>query len=626
MDAAGATVLHGPMVNRVVRAGLVPVVLLGATPLLTGCGSSPSAQDVGTQLARQIAAGDVTGVAGAAAQQDLTAITKGMDGLHPGVTATGVQQQGDAATVTLHYSWPLASRAWTYDTTARLQRQDKAWHPVWTPSVVQSQLDADTRLVHQQAWPRRADITGDGNAPLMTYRPVLRLGINKPGTNPGSWASSAAALAAKVGIDARTYQARVAAAGPQAFVEALTVRGDNARDAPDITHIPGATELADQAVIGPAKGFAAGILGTVGPATAEQVSASKGQLTAGALTGQSGLEARYDAQLRGTPGDSVAVRPRTGSATGTTVFSTDAKPGTPLRTTLSLEAQEHAEKILSGQRTPAALVAIDPATGDVRAAATGAANAASADATTGRYAPGSTFKAVTALALLRSGMTPDSQVNCTPTVTVDGRTFKNYDDFPAARVGRMPLREAIALSCNTALIAEHARIDAGKLRAAAASLGVGQDMDAGLPAFFGSVPDPSDTVAFAASMIGQGTVEVSPLAMATVAASVAAGHTVHPVIVPDHTGSAPSAAPLTTTEATQLRTLLHAVVTDGSGRMLAGLADGAKTGTAEYGTDTPPRTHAWMIAYNSTTAAAVMVFDGDTGSGTAGPLLKAYLS
>jgi cell division protein FtsI/penicillin-binding protein 2 len=88
------------------------------------------------------------------------------------------------------------------------------------------------------------------------------------------------------------------------------------------------------------------------------------------------------------------------------------------------------------------------------------------------------------------------------------------------------------------------------------------------------------------------------------------------------------AKPLTRSEAASLKQLMRGVVTEGSGRRLDGL-DGpevvAKTGTAEYGAKTPPKTHAWMIAGQGDLAVAVYVQDGDSGSGTAGPLLEAFL-
>jgi cell division protein FtsI/penicillin-binding protein 2 len=72
--------------------------------------------------------------------------------------------------------------------------------------------------------------------------------------------------------------------------------------------------------------------------------------------------------------------------------------------------------------------------------------------------------------------------------------------------------------------------------------------------------------------------------------------------------------------------MLGAVVSEGSGALLGpeGVT-AAKTGTAEYGTATPPLTHAWMVAAKGDLAVAVYVENGASGSGTAGPLLKSFL-
>ena len=88
------------------------------------------------------------------------------------------------------------------------------------------------------------------------------------------------------------------------------------------------------------------------------------------------------------------------------------------------------------------------------------------------------------------------------------------------------------------------------------------------------------------------------------------------------------AEPLTKDEARQLRSMMRGVVTQGSGRVLGGLDGGpviAKTGTAEYGSSAPYKTHAWMIAAQDDLAVAVFVNDGQSGSRTAGPLLRTFL-
>ena len=132
-------------------------------------------------------------------------------------------------------------------------------------------------------------------------------------------------------------------------------------------------------------------------------------------------------------------------------------------------------------------------------------------------------------------------------------------------------------------------------------------------------------------MIGQGKVLSTPVGMATVAASIAKGSAVSPVLVLDGKPRPRVAAkqPLRSKEAAELRDLMRAVVTEGSGRRLAGLPGPpvlAKTGTAEYGDEAPPRTHAWMIGIQGDLAVAVFVEDGPGGSTTAGPLLEEFLT
>jgi cell division protein FtsI/penicillin-binding protein 2 len=51
----------------------------------------------------------------------------------------------------------------------------------------------------------------------------------------------------------------------------------------------------------------------------------------------------------------------------------------------------------------------------------------------------------------------------------------------------------------------------------------------------------------------------------------------------------------------------------------------AKTGTAEFGTEDPPRTHAWVVALQGDLAVAVFVGEGERGSISGGPLMEEFL-
>ncbi len=142
------------------------------------------------------------------------------------------------------------------------------------------------------------------------------------------------------------------------------------------------------------------------------------------------------------------------------------------------------------------------------------------------------------------------------------------------------------------------------------------------------MPATADATTHAATMIGQGQVLASPLAMAAVAASVAHGGTVVPHLLDRPVGGPAPAHSLAPAEAGRLRRLMRAVVTQGSGALLLDVPGApvlAKTGTAEFGDQSPPLTHAWMLAVHGDLAVAVFVDRGASGSGTAGPLLDAFL-
>ena len=557
-----------------------------------------------------------------------TDVTHGVAGLPVTVTA-GRVTGGDHPRGTLRWAWQVAGRTWRYDTTVALVKRGDAWRAVWRPAVVQPRLRTGWTLQTTTIEPQRGDILGAGGVRLVEPRPVIRLGIDKTHVKAAAVADSARRLADLVGIDAASFVRQVKAAGPQAFVEGIVFRRDEvpARVMNGYPRIPGAVGISDHLPLAPTHDFARAILGTVGPATAEIVKQSKGKVVAGDDVGLSGLEARYDEQLRGTKGiDVVAVDPH---GNRTRLFETPPVAGTPLRTTLDPRLQQLAEQVLSRVGPASALVAIRPSDGHLLAIADGPGANGYDIATYGRFAPGSTFKVVSALALLRSGLTPRSTVHCVPRVDVNGKEFTNYSDYPSSGLGDIPLVEALANSCNTAFIGERRRLHGDDLAGAAAALGFGVDHDLGFPAYFGQVPPPAGETEGAADMIGQGRVLASPMAMADVVASVVAGRAVLPVLLPDDTArQQPPAHPLARPEDAALRQMMRAVVTRGSGVVLAGLPGPpvlAKTGTAEFGSKPPLPTHAWMVAGHGDLAVAVFVDRGESGSGTAGPLLKRFL-
>jgi cell division protein FtsI/penicillin-binding protein 2 len=614
-------------------AGLLAVALL-----LGGCslpGSGPDAGDAADTLAAGLTKGSLTKVAftgdDAAARSSYATITKGVDGAE--VKAGHVSTKDADATATLDWRWKVGSKSWSYKTQVRMHKTDTSdgasWLVRWSPTVVEPSLKSGERLGTTTLKAQRGDILGAKGSTLVTQRPVLRVGLDKEKVAAGQVPDSARRLAQLVGVDAAAFAKQVAGTGPRAFVQALVYRRTEVppRVLAGLSAIPGARAISDKLPLAPSKDFASAILGTVGPATAEIVKASKGRIHAGDDVGLSGLQKRYDEQLAGTRGEEVVATDAQGGARRI-LFTADPVAGKPLSTTIDPTLQTLAQKVLADVGPASALVAVRPSTGDLVAVASGPGSKGYNTATYGRYAPGSTFKIVSALALLRAGESPATTVPCTPTTVVDGKQFKNYSDYPSSQLGRITLETALANSCNTAFVSQHTKLGATALASAAAALGFGVDHDTGFPTFFGDVGTPGSETQAAASMIGQGTVLASPMAMATVVASVLKGASVLPRLLPAvKTDLKTPDKPLTAAEARQLRTMMRAVVERGSGVRLAGLPGQviAKTGTAEFGDKPPLPTHAWMVAGRGDLAVAVFVERGESGSGTAGPILQSFL-
>ena len=668
---------HNGAVGNFQKLSLALVGLIIGGSLVACDDGRAGAQDAAKQLAAAVAGLDVGSVAfdgkdAAAANEQLKEVFQALDPAKPAVEAGELTLEKDHATVPLNYSWKIGSGEWKYTASAELKKSGDKWLTVWKPALLVPELAEGEVLGSASQSPERAEILGAGEAKLVTSRPVVYVGIDKPRLASADPAASATKLAQLVGVDPAAYTQQVEAAGPEAFVAAITLRQDGRTITDEqIAQIPGARSVPDLLPLAPTRTFARALLGTAAEANAEQIEKSGGALKAGDTTGTGGLQQQYDAQLRGTNGVQVfAVKegltaeekqalPNQGRRI---LFQVEMKPGTPVKTTLDPKLQQLAEDILADVGPASAIVALRPSSGAVLAAASGPGSNGYNTAMLGQYAPGSTFKMVDSLAMIRNGMTPDSKVECTPTLTVDGRTFKNAEGYPEGSLGSVTLRDAFAHSCNTAFIAARDSVSQAQLESAATSLGVAVEAPGlGADAFLGSVPGAAEGTEHAASMIGQGKVLLSPLAAAVMAGSVAKGSPVSPTLVlnaeagsgsasetaapegsgtPTTDGTSPSLSstapapakaaekPVTAAEAAALADMMRAVVTSGHAGFLASVPGepvGAKTGTAEFGTENPPKTHAWIVAVHGDLAVAVFVEEGGLGATTSGPLLKEFL-
>jgi cell division protein FtsI/penicillin-binding protein 2 len=266
-------------------------------------------------------------------------------------------------------------------------------------------------------------------------------------------------------------------------------------------------------------------------------------------------------------------------------------------------------------------VVLRPSTGEVLAVSSKPSNGFNR-ALNGLYPPGSTFKIITSTALLSGGLTPDSPTSCPEVATINGREFRNAE---GAALGDIPFRRAFFESCNTAFVQLAAGLEPAKLLEAATFYGFNAPLTGEIPVEAASFPEPSGLTDQASAAIGQGRVLATPLQMASVAATVASGAH-RPVTFRSLAGVAPPAGtPLPVADT--LRELMRLVVAEGTGTaaQLPGEPVHGKTGTAEFGTERPPRTHAWFVGFRGDVAIAVVVEDGGFGGQVSAPIAREVL-
>ncbi len=516
---------------------------------------------------------------------------------------------------------------WRYAGSLPLRRTGDGWRVHFGPATIHPALAATgSRLVRSRELPERGALLDAAGQPLFAATPVVAVGIRPGGLTDR--AGTLALLARTTGADPARVAVALSTARPTDFVPVITLRRP-AYDAvrAQLHEVPGLVFRAGTALLPPTTGFARALLGRVGESSAEVLRRAGPGYQPGDQLGLSGLQAAFQDRLTGRATGAVTLVDAVGAPIKTLVgFS--GRTGVSVRTTLDRAVQLAAETALTGVSRPAALVAVRPSDGAVLAVANRPTDSALNRAFTGRYPPGSTFKVVTTAALLAGGLRPTEPVACPPTISIDGKTFRNFE---AESSGPVPFRRDFAESCNTAFLGLARRLDAGSLGAAATALGVGAGWTLPVSAFAGTLPAPDGPVDLAADMIGQGRVLVSPLTLALVAAAVASGEWRPPVLVrgPTATAAAPP-KPLDPSVVQPLRELMRAVVAEGSAAAALGRLPGppvaGKTGTAEFGSGNPPATHAWFIGYRGDLAFAILVEGGGVGGRVAAPLAARFLT
>lgn len=396
----------------------------------------------------------------------------------------------------------------------------------------------------------------------------------------------------------------------------------------------------------------------------------------GLTIGRAGLEKSRNDALAGEDGELTSI---VDDLTG------KRKVGDDVITNLDPEAQQVALRALGGRR--GSVVALEPATGKVRVMAstpgfdanalrrTGVFGRLNRDgtsplfnrATQAGYAPGSTMKVVTAAAALDSGQfTPESTESGKSPITISGVPLKNFSD---EQFGQITLTTALTHSVNTVWAPIAVKLGHDTMSDYMKRFGFGTDppldypdgqmLASGVydPKTNKLIPTESDRVDIGRVGIGQERLRVTPLQMATVAATVANhGVRMKPHIanrIVDEDGRtveriAPEEAQrvMSTRSAAQLTQMMANVVAEGTGTAAAleGIEVAGKTGTAEIGSTVPaegedddeaarpdaPETTAWFVAFAPSKrpriAVGALFPEAGAGGDVAAPAVRGVLA
>ncbi|HSG81110.1 MAG TPA: penicillin-binding protein 2 [Gemmatimonadota bacterium] len=386
----------------------------------------------------------------------------------------------------------------------------------------------------------------------------------------------------------------------------------------------------------------------------------------GRLIGQTGVERVYDQLLAGTPGVRYVEVNALGRVVGGFRGSefAPAVPGSDLHLNIDVGLQQYIADLFPDTMR-GAVVALEPSTGAVLAMYSAPSfdpnafvggvepsrwRALNNDpgrplfnrAVTAAYAPGSTFKLITAgLAMRRGDATIDTKmpITCRGALMYYGRVFR---DWTALGHGSLDLRGAIRESCDVYFYQLGLKISLVELLAGAPEFGLNQPTGIDLPSDI-SGAFPPDTAYYTRRYgpsgwtnsvvlnlaIGQGEDAQSPLKMAQIFAALGSDGTLRtPRVARDGPPTEPTGVlPLSEEQLAQLKQASVEVVNSETGTArgsrLREWTLAGKTGTAQnpHGED-----HAWFIGYapaeNPAIVAVVIVEQGGHGSSAAAPIVS----
>lgn len=404
---------------------------------------------------------------------------------------------------------------------------------------------------------------------------------------------------------------------------------------------------------------AAQLIGYVGDITAEDIEKNPKLSSVGKI-GRSGLEMAYDKELRGTNGGKLVITDENGNEKNV-LQEQEVKNGKSIKLTIDAKAQKTAYDELGGEA--GSTVATTPKTGDLLVLASSPSydpnkmtngisekdyqvyaddkNQPFISRFAIGYAPGSTFKMITAAIGLDNGtLNPEESLSIDGLKWQKDSSWGSYEVTRVSDVAQVNLRNALVYSDNIYMAQQTLKMGEKAFRAGLDKFIFGEDLDLPIsmnPAQISNEDSFKSEILLADTGYGQGELLITPIQQATMYSVFANnGNLIYPKLVLDAKTKTKDSVVSNSAVQTILPDL-EAVVTDpnGTAHSLAslGIPLAAKTGTAEIKEkqDEKGQENSFLFATNPTNQGYLMISmledkkEGDSATQRA-PELVNYLN
>jgi penicillin-binding protein 3 len=532
------------------------------------------------------------------------------------------------------------------------EENEENWYVSWDTTFIFKQLEKGDEVGIKTVKGPRGEIYDRNGNGLAINENLKLIGI-QPELMAGHEEETKKLLSEKLNLDIAYIDSQLNQSWvqPHLFVPLRTVDPYDKAFFDELMAIPGVVPQDQFGRYYPLGEAATHLVGYTGEITAEELEENKDNgYQMHDEIGKRGLELLFEEDLRGKPGAEIYITKTNGETV--TIAAKNAEKGKDIHVTIDAEVQKAIYENMNGKEGSAA--AIHPSTGETLALVSSPSFDANGltsnyysklleeptnpllNRFTALYAPGSTFKPVTAsIALAKDVITPDK------TLDLSGKQWGKGGDWGDYKITRVSdpghpvdLHDAFVYSDNIYFAQTALEIGAEEMVSGLEAFGFNQEFPYTYPFSQSTVSNSGqldNEILLADTGYGQGELQVSTLHLATMYTPIINnGNLVKPILLKDEQPEAWQEQIISPEDAEVIHAALRDVVASPSGTArganMANIPLAGKTGTAELKTslDESGKENGVFVAYeaNKKDMVIAMLLEGVEEDGSSGYVVE----